>query len=44
MNFIQLCQGDIGYPTVLNKCLGNNVPQSITAIGNIEIMRQKMLS
>lgn len=44
MNFLQLCQGDIGYPTVLNKYLGNNAPESITALGNTDILRQKMLA
>ena len=44
MNFIQLRQGDIGYPGVLNKYPGNNVPESITALGNIEILSQKMLA
>lgn len=44
MNFIRFSQDETGYPTVLNKYLGHSVPQSITALGNVEILRQKMLA
>ena len=44
MNFMQLRQGEDGYPAAISKYLGNNAPESITALGNTDILHQKMLA
>src|SRR3972149_7069246 len=44
MNFIQFRQGEEGYPAAISKYLGNNAPESITVLGNTDILRKKMLA
>jgi len=41
MNTTQIHQADVGYPTVLQKYLGDHAPESITALGNLDILLQR---
>lgn len=44
MNLTKWQKGDPSYPTALQAHLGKNAPESITALGNISILRNKLLA
>ena len=44
MSAARLQRGDSGYPAALQKYLGGRVPQLLTAVGNLDILRQKKLA
>ena len=41
MKITQIHQGDPGYPSDLQKYLGDHAPESIIALGNVDILRRK---
>lgn len=44
MSAARLQRGDLGYPAALPKYLRGRVPQTLTAVGNLDILRQKKLA
>jgi len=44
MNVTQIHQGNSGYPSALQEYLGNHAPESIAALGNLDILRRKTLA
>ncbi|OQZ01055.1 MAG: hypothetical protein B6D35_04420 [Candidatus Brocadia sp. UTAMX2] len=44
MSITKLFKGDPSYPTALQTYLGDNAPEFITALGNLDILRNKLLA
>ena len=44
MDIVYLSKSDPNYPPVIKTYLGDRAPQSITVLGNLNILRHKMLA